>query len=177
MRHTLLFPAIGGRNALPSWESLSRRCGRWPQAGVGKARWKMNVLPFNHYLLQKAAENRRNMPPAEVRVWQRLRRKQIIQYDFDRQKPILNYIVDFYCKEAHLAVEIDGSTHNDDGVKERARQQEMEELGVWFLRFSNQEAYLHPDRVANAVLLALEDWEERNGVPEVVQMRRERLGI
>jgi very-short-patch-repair endonuclease len=137
----------------------------------------MNFLPFNRYLLPLAAENRKNMPPAEVRVWQRLRRKQIMQYDFDRQKPVLNYIVDFYCKEAQLAIEIDGNLHNDDGERAKHRQCEIEELGVWFLRFSNQEAFLHPDMVAQSILLALEDWEERNGVPEVVQERRTRLGI
>jgi very-short-patch-repair endonuclease len=143
----------------------------------GKDDIQMNSLPFNRYLLQKAAENRKNMPPAEVRVWKRLRRQQLMQYDFDRQKPILNYIVDFYCQEAQLAIEIDGNTHNNDGEPERTRQRDIEELGVWFLRFPNLEAYKFPDQVAQSVLLALENWEEQNGIPDVVRQRRERLGI
>jgi len=172
-------PRLMRAGTTPSQESLPRkRRGECTSVDRGgKARCKMNSLPFNRYLLQKAAENRRNMPPAEVRVWQRLRRRQIGQYDFDRQKPILNYIVDFYCKEAKLAIEIDGNTHNDDSEPQRIRQVELESLGVWFLRFSNQQSYLYPDQVASAVLLALTDWEDRNGVPEVVRERRKKLGI
>jgi len=183
----MISPAVIGTGCLPSLESLSRPCGRCPQAGVGRS-WmpfrrrgktgcKMNSLPFNRYLLQKAAENRKNMPPAELRVWQRLRRQQLMQYDFDRQKPILNYIVDFYCKEAGLAIEIDGNTHNDDAEPAQNRQKQIEQLGIWFLRFSNLAAYRFPDQIAQSVLLALQNWEEKNGIPDVIKQRRVRLGI
>ena len=136
----------------------------------------MNTLPFNRWLLEYAADNRRRMSPAEVRIWQRLRRKQIMQYDFDRQKPILSYIVDFYCKEAGLVIEIDGNSHNDDDQPKRDRQSQIEALGIWFLRCSNQESYLHTDLVVQAIMTALQAWEEQNGVPEIIRKRREKWG-
>lgn len=48
----------------------------------------------------------------EVLLWQELRNKQFMGYDFDRQRPIGNYIVDFYCKDLFLAIEIDGLSHD-----------------------------------------------------------------
>ena len=58
----------------------------------------------------------------------------MLGYDFDRQKPIGNYIVDFYCKDLLLAVEVDGISHYDEKVilKDKIRQDELEILGVNF---------------------------------------------
>jgi len=61
-------------------------------------------------------------------------------YDFDRQKPVDNYIIDFYCKELRLAVEIDGITHNEKMTNNRKRQDRLESLGIKFLRFTDKEA-------------------------------------
>jgi len=57
-------------------------------------------------------------------------------YDFHRQKPILDYIVDFYCRELMLVIEIDGYSHNDKTADyDEKRQIELEELGLTVLRF------------------------------------------
>ena len=58
-------------------------------------------------------------------------------YDFDRQRPIGNYIVDFYCKDPQLALEVDGKSHEDERtiLKDRQKQEELEMLGVSFFRF------------------------------------------
>lgn len=72
----------------------------------------------------------------EVLLWNQIKNRQL-GADFDRQRPIDNYIVDFYCKELCLAIEVDGSDHEPD--KDDIRQQKLEKLGVHFLRFTNHE--------------------------------------
>ena len=62
-------------------------------------------------------------------------------YDFDRQRPIDNFIVDFYCKDLSLAIEIDGDSHDSDEAFEKDinRQEKLEALGVHFIRFDDLE--------------------------------------
>lgn len=66
-----------------------------------------------------------------------------------RQHRIGNYVVDFYCHEARLIIEIDGSVHGEEEVKERdiARQKELEEPGYSFVRFSNKEVVADVEKV------------------------------
>ena len=59
------------------------------------------------------------MTDAERMLWQRLRRKQIHGLQFYRQKPLLSYIVDFYCPQAALVIELDGSQHLESGGRQR----------------------------------------------------------
>ena len=65
-------------------------------------------------------------------------------YDFHRQKPILKYIVDFFCEELKLVIEIDGITHHDDGENVIIRQKEMEALGIHFLRINAFDVIKNP---------------------------------
>jgi very-short-patch-repair endonuclease len=78
---------------------------------------------------------------SEVILWKELRADQFNGYSFYRQKPILNYIVDFYCKELNLVIEIDGFSHESDEAiqydKERDRQ--MAVLGLRVLRVMDSE--------------------------------------
>ncbi len=75
------------------------------------------------------------MTLSEVLLWQEIRKKNL-GIEFHRQVPIDNYIVDFYCHELMLAIEVDGSSHNFDEVYEKdiIRQQTLENLGVKFIR-------------------------------------------
>ncbi len=86
---------------------------------------------------------RNNATNAERVLWSHLKGKQLNGYKFRRQEGIKNYIVDFYCPESLLAVEIDGETHwSDEEIeKDRKRQMDIEELGVLFLRFTNRDVY------------------------------------
>jgi len=99
------------------------------------------ILPYNPMLKETAKELRKNMTLTEILFWKRVNKKQCLGYDFDRQKPILNYVVDFYCKDLKLAIEIDGQSHNHEDiyVADKMRQEEIEKLGVTFLRFKNEE--------------------------------------
>jgi very-short-patch-repair endonuclease len=112
------------------------------------------------------------MTYSEVLLWSRIKNKQLMGYDFDRQKPILNYIVDFFCKELWLAIEVDGITHADDGPEARKRQLEIEALGVHFLRFDALELVKNCDRVVSVIAGWIEAYEEEHGIADSVKARR-----
>jgi very-short-patch-repair endonuclease len=73
---------------------------------------RRKIIPYNPKLKPLAKQLRHNMTVAEVLLWNRLKGKQMRGYDFDRQRPIDEYIVDFYCKDLMLAIEIDGASHD-----------------------------------------------------------------
>ena len=103
------------------------------------------------------------MTLAEVLLWQELRAGQMLGYDFDRQRPIDKYIVDFYCKELQLAIEIDGSSHDHHEAveKDTKRQTRLESLGVNFLRFDD----LDVKQNLGYVLDTIQDWIETRKDP------------
>jgi len=96
------------------------------------------MLPYNHRLRKYASELRKNMTDAETRLWWRLRKKQLRNCQFYRQRIICNYIVDFYCPEFKLVVEIDGGQHyEEEGIrKDKLRDNHLADLGLTVLRFS-----------------------------------------
>lgn len=81
---------------------------------------------------------------SEVLLWQEIKGKQL-GVQFHRQLPIDNYIVDFYCHEIFLAIEIDGSSHDDEKVAKNdiIRQKRLEDLGVKFIRFDDLDIKKH----------------------------------
>ncbi|EDX86347.1 conserved hypothetical protein [Synechococcus sp. PCC 7335] len=89
-------------------------------------------------------------------LWQRLRQKRIMGYDFDRQKPMDQFIVDFYCKALALAIEVDGSVHDtsEAQLRDQERQARLESLGVRFLRFSDDAV----KQDINGVCLTIMNW-------------------
>ncbi|MFC6052870.1 hypothetical protein A6M14_02495 [Acinetobacter sp. Ac_877] len=97
------------------------------------------MKPYNKKLKQASRDLRNNMTEAEKLLWSRLRNKQILGLQFYRQKPILNYIVDFYCPAANLVIECDGSQHfTDEGLEaDSLRDEVLAQLGLNVLRFDN----------------------------------------
>ena len=83
-------------------------------------------------------------------------------YDFDRQKPIDEYIVDFYCKRLKLAIEVDGSSHDCEAsqIQDCYRQSRLESLGISFLRFQNREV----QHETEAVLSTIRAWVSRHSI-------------
>lgn len=81
------------------------------------------------------------MPLPELLLWRQLKNRQVNNFRFRRQYSIDRYVVDFYCPELRLAIEIDGGYHSSPDMKEYdpARQSAVEGLGIKFLRFSNKE--------------------------------------
>ena len=89
------------------------------------------------------------MTLGEVLLWQQLKSKKILGYDFDRQRPIDNFIVDFYCKDLQLAIEVDGCSHHSlmAQIKDRKRQKKLESLGVHFIRVRDDQVKTNMDGV------------------------------
>ncbi|MDD4902574.1 MAG: endonuclease domain-containing protein [Patescibacteria group bacterium] len=94
------------------------------------------ILSYNPKLKQLARNLRKEGTLSEVLLWKKLQKKQMQGYNFRRQKPIDNYIVDFFCPELNLAIEIDGATHGFKEKYDDDRQKKLESLGVKFLRFT-----------------------------------------
>ena len=93
---------------------------------------------YDPKLKDLARELRNNSTLGEVLLWQLLKRRQRLGYDFHRQVPIAHWIVDFYCPELKLAVEIDGGSHDLKAAPDQDRQRSLERLGVRFIRFEER---------------------------------------
>lgn len=107
------------------------------------------MKPYNKNLKLPSRDLRKNMTDAEQVLWQSIRRKQILGLQFYRQKPLLNFIVDFYCPKANLVIECDGGQHyTEDGLAaDKSRDHALNELGLMVLRFSNHEILNEIDAV------------------------------
>jgi len=116
------------------------------------------IVPYNPKLRQLAKNLRKNSTLSEVLLWNKLKRKQLLGYDFSRQKPIDNYIVDFFCLKFNLAIEIDGVTHGDKEEYDEERQKKLEGLGIKFLRFTESQIRGN----LWAVLEIVADWIKKN---------------
>ena len=92
------------------------------------------IIPYTHSRVVYARKLRRRMTMAEVLLWNRLKRRQVLGYDFDRQRSIGDFIVDFYCKALRLAIEVDGCCHDLKQQADADRQARLESLGVHFVR-------------------------------------------
>jgi very-short-patch-repair endonuclease len=120
---------------------------------------RREIIDYERYLKELARKLRQNMTLGEVLLWQRLKRKQMRGYDFDRQRPIDRYIVDFYCKDLKLAIEIDGSSHDGEEAKfnDEIRQERLESLGVRFLRFTDADVKRNMEMVVDSIELWIDD--------------------
>ena len=128
----------------------------------------MYFLPYNRTLKEFSRDLRSHSTLSEILLWQKLRASQFRGYAFNRQKPLGNYIVDFYCRKLDLVIEIDGNSHayEEAVVEDRKRQQILEELGVFFLRFSDWEVKNAMSFVLGEIGYFLDDFEDRNGLEQ-----------
>lgn len=124
--------------------------------GVGK---KRVILPYDKKLVKRARKLRNNSTLSEVILWKYLKGKQRKGFDFDRQRVIHHYIVDFYCKDLMLALEVDGSSHNFKEEQDAIRQAVLEKMGVHFLRFTDRQVKTDIENV----LREIDSWIERSG--------------
>jgi very-short-patch-repair endonuclease len=119
----------------PSFEGVARSDGvadfmTLDGVAAANANPKLKQLPYNPALKQRAKELRKAGNLSETLFWSAVKNKQLNGLDFDRQRVIGNYIVDFYCHELALVVEIDGSSHDDKQEYDLARDQYLEALGL-----------------------------------------------
>jgi very-short-patch-repair endonuclease len=102
---------------------------------------RRKIIPYNSYLKELARKLRNDSTLGEVLLWNELKNKLMYSYDFHRQKPLLNYIVDFYCYELDLVIEIDGVYHNDleKSNADVLRDKELAVYNLTVLRFTEWE--------------------------------------
>ncbi len=118
------------------------------------------VITYRPELKQLAKEFRNNPTTTEKILWEKLKRKRLLGYDFHRQKPIGYYVVDFFCPELLLAIEIDASVHDleQTRIKDELRQDSIEQFGVRFIRFKNYEI----EKNVELVVREIEFWIVEN---------------
>lgn len=94
------------------------------------------------------------MPNAEKMLWERLRRRQLKNKRFLRQYSVGKYVIDFYCPEIKLAIEADGDTHiSEEEIKyDKERQSEIENIGIRFLRFKNDDIFGNIEDVIKKIM-------------------------
>ena len=119
-------------------------------ASLGFIEYKTALKPVSRML-------RSEMTECERLLWSRLRRKQLNEVQFYRQKPIGSYIVDFYAPAASLVVEVDGAQHKDQihAQNDAHRDESLESQGLKVLRFTNQQVQQELDSVVTVVVAAL----------------------
>ena len=119
---------------------------------------RREIIPYNPKLKELARKLRNDSTFTEILLWNYLKKKQMRGYDFDSQKPIDNYIVDFYCKELKLAIEIDGESHYGKEYRDKIRDKRLNKLGITVLRFDDLDVRYKLDQV----LEEIENWINSN---------------
>lgn len=119
---------------------------------------RRKIIPYNPKLKEFARKLRNDSTFTEIMMWNYLKKKQLRDFDFDRQRPIDKYIVDFYCKDLFLVIEIDGESHYGNPEKDRKKDKRLNELGVKVLRFDDMEVVHQLDKV----LEKIERWIDEN---------------
>ncbi len=104
-------------------------------------------------IFEKGRILRKVMTTAEKILWNELRGKKINGLRFRRQHQVSRFVVDFYCHEKKLVIELDGEVHNSDESKERdqSRTEALESIGLRVIRFKNEEVMSELDRVIKKI--------------------------
>jgi very-short-patch-repair endonuclease len=118
---------------------------------------RQHVSPaFREVLRNRAREMRKKMPPAEAKLWSRIRGDQLAGLRFRRQHPIGPFIADFFCPRKNLVVELDGDSHFEPDQErfDRDRTAYIVELGLRELRFTNLDVLENIEGVVAAIARA-----------------------
>ncbi|MFJ4589501.1 endonuclease domain-containing protein [Pseudomonas moraviensis] len=111
-------------------------------------------MPIRPTLAQFARQVRTNQTDCELLLWQRLRSRQIANLKFRRQFPCPPYVLDFYCVDLKLAIELDGGQHYETGgmIHDRRRSNFLYQQGIQVVRFSNLEVLQQMDNVLEQII-------------------------
>lgn len=152
---------LNGQNSDPQFKSQFKNENNSPFSKGAGGIQKTPYLPYNKNLRKFSRNLRNDSTLGEVLLWKELRAKKL-GYTFNRQKPILNYIVDFYCKPLNLVIEVDGSRHdNNDAIKrDTIRQDKLESLGLNFLRFEDREVKKNKENVIRVIIAKIKEIEK-----------------
>jgi very-short-patch-repair endonuclease len=122
---------------------------------------------YNPKLKELARQLRNSATQSEIKLWTRLRRDQMYGYDFHRQKPIDQYIVDFFCNKLQLAIECDGYSHEILEVyeKDKEKTKKLNQLEIHVLRFSDYQIMNDLENVLRAIEDYIMKYEANNFTP------------
>jgi very-short-patch-repair endonuclease len=108
-------------------------------------------MKLDPQLIEKARSLRRNLAPAERKLWSTLRGRRFAEVKFRRQQVFGSYVVDFFCARALLVVELDRESHLGQGTADSNRQQWLESCAVKVLRFWNTQVFDEYNAVLEAI--------------------------
>ena len=120
---------------------------------------------YNPKLKALSKELRKKGTLSEVLLWNALKGKQIKGYQFMRQKPIDEYIVDFFCSKLKLIIEIDGISHNEKSERDQIRQRKLESIGLSIIRFYEWDIRKDIRAVVQGIENWMEEFERKNTTP------------
>uniref|UniRef100_C6E5X0 DUF559 domain-containing protein n=1 Tax=Geobacter sp. (strain M21) TaxID=443144 RepID=C6E5X0_GEOSM len=111
------------------------------------------VRPYDHHLKGASRKLRKQMTDAERLLWSHLRGKQLLRVQFNRQKPVGPYVVDFYAAAALLVIEVDGSQHLEEENRKHdaARNLFLQEQGLMVIRFDDRQVLLETAAVLDEI--------------------------
>jgi len=125
-----------------------------------------SLYHYNKNLKPLARKLRKQGTKGEALLWKKVLRARYMEgYQFNRQFPIDNYIVDFLCRRLNLIIEIDGSCHLTKGKQDRERQDYLEKLGYTVIRFTEGEVVYRIDDVARDIYNAVKALEKSPSIP------------
>jgi very-short-patch-repair endonuclease len=124
---------------------------------------KRPIIPYDKKLKKKARELRNNSTLSEVILWKYLKGRQMQGFDFHRQRPVGNYIVDFICSELWLVIELDGYTHGlDTRIRnDERREKRLNEIGLRVIRFWDDEVFEEVENVLRVIEHAVFDQKKK----------------
>ena len=125
------------------------------------------IIKYNPKLKELARKLRNNSTKSEIALWQKLKRNQMYGYDFHRQKPINEFIVDFFCNKLQLAIECDGYSHQILEVweKDKNKTKILNSLGIRVLRFSDYQIMNDMDNVLRSIEDYILTFEANGNIP------------
>lgn len=109
------------------------------------------------YKTERARSLRREQSPPEGVLWSALRNRRLGGLKFRRQHSVGPFVVDFYCADAHLIVELDSSYHDGRRAQDAARDRELESRGLRVFRVTASELAKNPDAVLETILRLARD--------------------
>ena len=123
---------------------------------------------YNPRLKQIAHTLRKNMPLSEILLWKEIKGKLLCGYDFHTQKPIAEYIVDFYCPQLQLVIEMYGDSHEGKENADIVRQKKLELIGLTVLRFLDSDVKDNVDGIVEQ----LKEWIESKETHPLIPSRQ-----
>jgi very-short-patch-repair endonuclease len=121
---------------------------------------KNTILWYNPKLKMLARQLRKNSTLAEIILWKSIKGK-ALDYEFHRQVAVNEFIIDFYCHELKLAIEVDGYTHDYNFENDYIRQKKLESFGITFVRFTDEDVKRHINDVIRALQIIISELEKR----------------